>query len=230
MLNALKSAKRSIDLEMYAISDPEIQKALNEATVEKSVRIHDGSTKGLMHRKILWIDGEMQFVGSANMTTQSLTLHDNLVVGVYGSHNVEMWMLPQEGALERIVELLDNAHKSIRVAMFTLTNPVLVNALLRAHERGVDVSVAIDYFTAEGASKKALDALKGVQIYESQGLQLLHHKWAWIDESILIHGSANWTRAAFDKNEDCFMVLENLTPKQRRFMHRLWKRTILESR
>ena len=32
--------------------------------------------------------------------------------------------------------------------MFTLTHPDLVEALIQAHQRGVDVEVAIDYYTA----------------------------------------------------------------------------------
>ena len=59
-------------------------------------------------------------------------------------------------------------------------------------------------------------------------MQLLHHKWALIDKETLIVGSANWTTAAFTKNQDCFLVLP-LKEKEQKFMKNLWKVIQLES-
>ena len=60
-------------------------------------------------------------------------------------------------------------------------------------------------------------------------LQLLHHKFILIDDQTLLVGSANWTKAAFYKNSDCFLILHNLTDDQKTFMNRLWTRLEAES-
>jgi phosphatidylserine/phosphatidylglycerophosphate/cardiolipin synthase-like enzyme len=63
----------------------------------------------------------------------------------------------------------------------------------------------------------------------SQGQQLLHHKWAIVDEEQWIMGSANWTKAAFAKNEDFLLILSTLTKEQIQFLNRLWSTLEIEA-
>jgi phosphatidylserine/phosphatidylglycerophosphate/cardiolipin synthase-like enzyme len=189
-------------------------------------------SKGLMHKKIVIADDHLVYLGSANMTTSSLQLHDNLSVGIYHHGLAEflkappqknysfkldqtqglLWLLPDPLALKAIEQEIDGAHSSIFIAMFTLTEPTLINALIRAHHRGVHIKLALDRYTARGASKKAVQKLKeaGIEIVVSSSLPLLHHKWAYIDRSQLILGSTNWTTSAFQKNEDVLLFLCSL--------------------
>ncbi len=204
-------------------------------------------TKGLMHRKIAVLDHALVFLGSANLTTTSLRHHANLVLGLYspplaaylenpttssfpfeiGSQTGQLFLLPdpKNHGFERLIQEIDLAKEKICIAMFTLTHPTLSNALIRAKNRGIDVRIAVDYYTAMGASKKALAAMEkeGVSIYLSQGRELLHHKWAIIDDKTLIMGSANWTKAAFSKNHDFLLFLSPLGKDQRKHLSKLWK-------
>ena len=43
-----------------------------------------------------------------------------------------------------------------------------------------------------------------------------------VDEKILVNGSANWTRSAFSRNGDCFLILHDLDDEQRKKMKKLW--------
>ncbi len=69
----------------------------------------------------------------------------------------------------------------------------------------------------------------GIPVHLSTGQGLLHYKFAYIDEKILINGSANWTAAAFKDNDDFFLVIHPLTDKQtltdqqKNKMSELWK-------
>ena len=119
-----------------------------------------------------------------------------------------------------------HANQTIRVAIFTLTHPSLIDELILAHRRGVEVTLVIDMHSGLGASAQAVQALQkaGIKILFSQGVQLLHHKFVYIDEQLLLTGSANWTKAAFTKNSDCLILLHNLTQEQKSFMNYLWKR------
>lgn len=269
LLKAIEKATSSIHLVMFGLTDRPILHALGkkiEAGVPTTIYYDTtGSAKihkllsggklypikqaGLMHQKILVIDGEMIFIGSANMTSASLRMHDNLVVGLMshsmakfleehepyssgylrtmvGGQDVELWLLPDPRghAFTELKKKIRSAQRSIRIALFTLTHPGLVDEIIHAHTRGVQVSLVIDMHSGLGASAKAVDALKkaGVPVRLSKGVQLLHHKFIYIDEKTLITGSANWTKAAFYKNSDCVLALHNLSSEQKRFMNRLW--------
>ena len=246
---------------MYALTDPSILKWLDrkaltgipvsvaydkrgaEIDFPKSLKATALKSKGLMHRKIVIIDDATIFLGSANMTTSSLALHDNLTVGIYDpklalflhkaqetvyhNGNLSLYLLPdpQKEALLRLIGTLDAAQKSIYLAMFTLTHPDLIAALIRAHERGVELHLAVDYYAARGASKKMVTLLEkaGISVKLSEGMQLLHHKWALVDEKSLISGSTNWTKAAFEKNHDCLLFLESLDKDQKQNLIKIWE-------
>ncbi len=270
-LEAIRRAKQSVYLVMFGLTDPAILAALAKKTevgVEPIVyydtngspnlykklggcEVHPIRQIGFMHHKVLIIDGETVFLGSANMTTQSLRMHDNLVIGLsskkiaeflkkkvpyssghlrapVGGQDVDLWILPDPNgnALAELKKSLRSASQSIRIAIFTFTHPTLADELLLAQKRGVAVTVVIDMHSALGASAKTVENLKkaGVQIFFSQGVQLLHHKFVLIDEKKLVAGSANWTKAAFTKNSDCLVILHNLTQEQRSFMNYLWNR------
>jgi phosphatidylserine/phosphatidylglycerophosphate/cardiolipin synthase-like enzyme len=95
-------ARTSIDLTVYAITDPPLIDLLHKraaAGVDVNIRFDPSATphhlfsppiqvnapkrRGLMHRKIVTIDKTTLFLGSANLTTSSLIAHDNLTVGLY---------------------------------------------------------------------------------------------------------------------------------------------------
>jgi len=276
-LEALKQTKRSIYLVMFGLSDPAILKTLSKKTeerVEASVyydasgspnlyRLLDGCElhpirqSGFMHHKVLILDDEMVFLGSANMTPQSLRMHDNLVIGLaskkvaaflkqkvpyatghlhtpVGGQEVDLWLLPDPNghALTELKRKLRKARRSIRVALFTFTHPSLADELLMAQRRKVAVTVVIDMHSGLGASAPTVAALRkgGIQVLYSQGVQLLHHKFVLVDEETLIAGSANWTRAAFSKNSDCLVFLHHLNQEQRSYMNYLWKRIAISAR
>ena len=271
LLKAIRRTDRSIYLAMFGLTDPAILKALAEkieqkiptavyydpsgsGNVRNSLRgaeVHPVFQSGFMHQKILILDDETVFLGSANFTTQSLKMHDNLVIGLVspkvarflkentphssgylrtlvGGQDVEIWLLPDPKghALADLKKRLRNARSSLRVALFTLTHSALTEELIRAKKRGVDVTVLIDLHSALGASASSVEELhkSGVRVLYSQGVQLLHHKFVYIDEQTLVAGSANWTKAAFAKNSDCLFVLHNLDQDQKTFMNSLWHR------
>lgn len=204
-------------------------------------------SKGLMHRKILVIDRTALYLGSANLTPTSLRHHSNFVLGLHhpplatflaehdsgsfvarvGEQEIECYLLPdrEENALRRLLSLIDGAQRTIHVAMFTFTHPQLTQALQRAVGRGVRVQAVVDRYSGNGVSKKSVEALQtaGADVALSSGSALLHHKWALIDETIFAMGSANWTKAAFTKNEDFLMILSSLTTPQRKFILDLYK-------
>ncbi len=260
----IHKAKTSLFLQIYGCTDPhlihEIKMASNRGVAV--TLLYDPSAsgplkkilpfaiplacQGLMHKKILIADNELVFIGSANFTTTSLRMHDNLVVGLYQQELAsfilsstknhfefkiegqfaEFWHLPdfQNECLLKIINSIENAQNSIHLALFTFTHPQIIQALIAAKKRGVEVSIAIDFYSSQGASKKAVAELRkeGMPPLISQKGKLLHYKWALIDQDTLFLGSANWTKSAFCKNEDCIFSLQNLTENQKNYFNSLW--------
>lgn len=241
-----KAGQVPIHLEYDPSASLELKKILPEAV--RSIPI---KSKGLMHRKIILVDHSQAFLGSANLTPSSLRHHANLVIGLHHpglagflenpssttysfriqDQSAELFLFPdpKKAGLVRLIEAICHAKSRIDIAMFTLTHPDIIESLLCAKRRGVEIRVAIDAYTARGASKKAVAALEkeNVKIFLSQGRELLHHKWALLDNETLILGSANWTKAAFNKNEDFLLFLTPLEKQQMQFLNQLWN--VIES-
>jgi cardiolipin synthase len=263
LCRAIEQAQSYIHVTMYALSDEKVirklhQKALQGVEVKVFYDPKGGSSvlpppihafpiksKGLMHRKIVVIDDALVFLGSANMTTASLALHDNLSVGFYDPQLAlsllspsnffsfpegKLFLLPHPDALPALLDALNHAKEEIFCSMFTLTHPDLVDALIHAKNRGVKVTVALDYYAGRGAGQKAVKTLltANVPLLLSQGVQLLHHKWVLIDRKALILGSANWTKAAFTRNLDALLFLDHLSPKEIKYMTSLQHTITLE--
>ncbi len=276
-LEAISKAQETLHLVMFGLNDASILAALKKGIDQKVLTTiyydRNGSEDlrgklpgcrlvpvrqgGLMHQKILILDGDLIFIGSANMTSSSLRMHDNLVVGfrsrsvarflldrmpttsgsirsMVGGQDLELWLLPDARGhvLGELRHHLRNAAKSIRIALFTFTHPGLVEELILAKARNVEVTLVVDRRSGLGASAKAVQRLRaaGIRVSFNQGTQLLHHKFVWIDEQTLISGSANWTKAAFYKNSDCILVLHQMTEDQRSTMKKLWRRIDRESK
>ncbi|MEL7431514.1 MAG: phospholipase D-like domain-containing protein [Chlamydiota bacterium] len=272
LLAALEKAQSSIHLVMFGLTEPSILQKLAKKSSEEKVRcsiyydpsaskrlkapspevtIHPVFSKGLMHQKILVIDEQLIFLGSANMTKSSLQMHDNLVIGMVsptiaqflcdrtpeksgyitatvGAQQVSLYLLPDPRgrALQAIKQRIADARESLKIAMFTFTHPGLVEAMIDAQKRGVSVEVSIDKNARYGSSLEAIQKLEeaGATIFTSPGSALMHHKFLMIDDTSLILGSANWTKAAFYKNHDSFVILSHMTPEQKSTMQTLWKK------
>lgn len=275
-LNAINSAKQSILLIAYSITDQSIINAVNKKAREglavtlitdfntsknlkerlnPAVKIHYKQGPGLMHLKLMVIDTHQVWVGSANITGDSFKRNGNLVVGINSpllakaidqqaanlldprvkppthtivqlpQQRIELWFFPaaESAGFHRLLNLLYQAKKIIRIAMYAWTHPRITEAVIDAYERGVDVEIVLDRSQTEDPSSAfptLLDA--GINVKLSTSEDLLHYKMALIDDNILISGSANWTRSAFNKNDDCFLVIDPLLPEQIQYMHRLW--------
>lgn len=144
----------------------------------------------------------------------------------FGSQQGELWFLPDSrNASVRIKEMIRSAKKTIQIAMFTWTRQDFAKEVIDAKKRGIKVEVVIDHHQGKGTCARIVEMLKngGIPVRLSHGPGLLHHKFMMIDGRHLENGSANWTKMAFNENDDCFMILHDLTPKQKELMDNLWE-------
>ncbi|MBA3603509.1 MAG: phosphatidylserine/phosphatidylglycerophosphate/cardiolipin synthase family protein [Parachlamydiaceae bacterium] len=282
---AINQAEKSVTLVIFNLTDGKIISSLREkscsdcevkvicdfrnsskleAKLGPKVKILKRDIKGLMHIKMLIIDNKQTWIGSANMTRESLRHYGNLMTAIdsepfaemasskarslscngetflpithrifsLGPQNIELWFLPDDAfAVARLKKLIQGAKKSIRIAMFTWTRHDLAQEVINANNRGIKVEVAIDKKSADGCGKLVVDMLlKGkINLRLSAGAPLLHHKGMVIDGTTLVNGSANWTKAAFTSNDDCFIVVYPLLETQRCYLNKMWNRIIADS-
>ena len=217
------------------------------------------SAPGIMHDKIIVVDKAQVYLGSTNFTFDSLNLHANDWVGAYspslaekvwqrikkldkkgkvepsfpihaklGTRPVELWFTPNPDALKKLEQLIDQAKVSIKVAMYTFTNQKLAQKLIDAKKRGVKVTVATDAGQSRNVNKLVLQQLQEAREY--LGVGLFHHKFALIDDRILVIGSLNWTKQAFTQNDDCFMIIQQLTESDQSLLQKVWEAILRKSK
>lgn len=281
---AITLAQKSIQIAVYTLNDQRLIQSLRKRALEgvkvsvvcdakacqgierklgSEITLIKATPKGLMHLKILIIDNTLVWIGSANMTGESLRVHGNLVAGFdspvlaewmgkkitnlaqgiaelypqqffeIGNQTLEMWFLPDSKmAVQRIRSLIRAAKKSIKIAMFTWTRLDFANDIVSANLRGIDIQIVLDNNSSKGASLGVVKALQkgNVPFKVNSGQGLLHYKTMIIDDSILVNGSANWTKAAFNQNEDCYFILSPLNEEQQKFLNDMWKTIIKNSK
>lgn len=273
LIHAFSKAQNEIIISVYSFTDKEIIKKLNQKA-EEGIKIHIGvdkkqhrslskklsnkielrtrPQKGLMHEKIFLVDDTV-FVGSSNLTTTSLRMHDNLMVGLFNpplkealksylveelpftrfnQEGLEFYSLPSEAALKRIMALIKNSKKSLDIALFTFTHPLIAEAVIQAHLRGVKVRVVFDYLSHKGASRFVVESLReaNIPIFHNRGVQLMHHKMALIDQDVLVIGSTNWTKSAFTRNQDDLLILSSLNKRKTKKIRKIFRHLFWESK
>lgn len=186
-----------------------------------SLNIHDNLVMGMNHpplahaltERIKSMDDEGAFTP---------LLHKETIAGL---QNLELWVLPDDQtAASRMINLIRSAKKTIKVAMFTWTRKDFTHELIEAAKRGVNVEAVVDSRQGKGKGAKTVRMLEegGIPVTLSTGQGLLHHKFAYIDETILVNGSANWTLRGFTENDDFFLIIYPLTPEHQLKMNQLW--------
>lgn len=114
---------------------------------------------------------------------------------------------PSKKNIDRIRNLVDAARSKVLLAMFTLTDDSLSDAVLRAKRRGLDVRVIVDDSQADVPGSDATRlAQAGVPVVTDQHWARMHHKFAVIDREVL-SGSFNWTKQASTANYENICIL-----------------------
>lgn len=153
---------------------------------------------------------------------------------------VEVYFSPKGGCADAIEKRIDSAKKEILVAVYTFTSTQLGWALVRAKKRGVDVKVVLD-------SSEAEDPFSKVEFLKKNGIPVkidyfhviqsqrkmrkfpgkMHHKFAVIDEEVVITGSYNWTATAEEHNDEDCLIFGNANELARLYKKKfftLWER------
>jgi phosphatidylserine/phosphatidylglycerophosphate/cardiolipin synthase-like enzyme len=201
---------------------------LDSLGVEERAYPVDDALHQIDHVKLLIVDDEA-VVGGMNWGAHSDRNHDYVLetrvgaevrrlVSIFeqdwslaGGHPSPLRASPGQVAQtapgEEIRSMLEAAfaHATRRALaeVYTLTDPVVIDELVSAHRRGVDVRVVLDPNQAYNLHAYAVLVAGGVPArwYPVPRGALLHAKIGLFDGELVL-GSANWTRSGLDVNHE----------------------------
>ena len=119
-------------------------------------------------------------------------------------------VLPDDSAAP-ILDAINYASKSIRVKMFTFSDPSLLHAVIAAHRRGVKVRIMLNPARRSGeevneATRKVLTQV-GVEVLDSNpAFDVTHEKSMVVDDSTAFIQSLNWETRNVTKTRDYAVV------------------------
>ena len=124
------------------------------------------------------------------------------------SATIETCFAPESDCAAFAVQAIDRAQREILVGAYGLTTGAgIVEALLRAHQRGVEVKLIADKTTPCGRNS-GIDPLAsaGVPVWIDHSARIAHAKTMVIDSTVTLSGSYNWTRSAAANSENLNLV------------------------
>ena len=86
---------------------------------------------------------------------------------------IEVWYAPEDQPLEHVVRIYDRATRYIFVAVYGLTSPLAVKALVAAEKRGVDVRVIKDALQVRKESEQPANQ----KLFRNKLLALLRNRF-----------------------------------------------------
>lgn len=141
---------------------------------------------------------------------------------------VELAFSPADDPEAVLVSVVDAAHASVHVQAYVFTSKPIARALLRAHQRGVAVSVLADaVMNARGGGAIAELLEGGVALAFETRYAAAHNKLVIVDATgpacAVVTGSYNFTWSARNRNAENLIVLRDNCPLARAYLEN-WSR------
>ena len=139
----------------------------------------------------------------------------------------EDWQLSTNGFIGSI---LNKAQTSINLALFVFSDQKIANTLEKKNNQNISIKTLIDpdfifrYYSEgldmlgialsnncqyERENKPWKENIKTVRVANLPQGDKLHHKFAVIDDNIIITGSHNWSASANHQNDETLLVIKN---------------------
>ena len=137
----------------------------------------------------------------------------------------KVYFSPGDECLHAIQHHLREAKSSIDICVFTISDNRITELIIEKHRQKIPIRIITDNDKMED---------RGSDIYwlKREGLAIridatrhhMHHKFAVMDERIVLTGSYNWTRSAAEHNEENLLVSQepSISSAYREKFEALW--------
>ncbi len=127
-----------------------------------------------------------------------------------GGVRVGVYFTPSGAPQKIVLSAIQQAKRTIQIAMFAFTDDLIMKALAEARARGVQIEAIWDYRGWERFEDSEMDDALYLGIGVVDALPgLVHHKFAIIDGQTVITGSTNWSDSGFFRNDENLLVIES---------------------
>lgn len=149
----------------------------------------------------------------------------NFTIESNNSDDRNVHFSPGTACRDAIIQQLISANQQISICVFTISDNIIVDQIIKCHRNGLDVKIITD-------NDKSFDMGSDIMHLEKQGVPVkvddtrhhMHHKFMVIDQSLVITGSYNWTRSAAEYNHENIVLLQGskIIKSYNEEFHRLW--------
>ncbi len=122
---------------------------------------------------------------------------------------VESFFLPDDPALDRLLDLVRQAREEVVFLAFSFTSDPLAQALLERHRDGVRIRGLVEASQVGEGSEYARLEEAGIEIYLDANPYSMHHKALVVDGRIVAFGSYNFSYRAEHVNDENLLILHD---------------------
>ena len=139
-----------------------------------------------------------------------LVLILSITISISTFAKTEVYFSLYDNPQKEIIKNINQAEAFINIAMYIFTDREIALPLIEAHERGVKVRLYLDKDQVDYKySQSRYLVQKGIKTRVSSNNYIMHHKFAIIDNRLLLTGSYNWTFSANNRNDENLMVIDD---------------------
>jgi phosphatidylserine/phosphatidylglycerophosphate/cardiolipin synthase-like enzyme len=178
---------------------------------------------------------EEMFVDRAfGPTSASDTPHPEVLIarpGIGEPVRIDNYFAPEDGVLDRILELVEGARESIRFMAFSFTDDRLGEALKQQSKAGIEIQ---GVFEARGSDTEYSEygrlsrARPPLDVLTDGNPYILHHKVMIVDDKIVILGSFNFSESANELNDENVLIIydDDVAALYRAEFERMYQRAL----
>ena len=110
-----------------------------------------------------------------------------------------------------LINVINSSKNTLDIAIYSLTKKSIVDSIISAKNRGINVELMTDKIESKSKSEKAELALlqaDNIPIKINTHSGLLHIKMTVTDDTVTT-GSYNYTEAATDKNDEVLVIIKD---------------------
>ena len=138
------------------------------------------------------------------------------------NNDIEIFFTPGPDCENNIIKRINKSYK-VDIAVYSITNPKITNAIIAAYNRGADIRIITDRTQSKG--KKSLVGIikkAGIPVLTNRKHKIEHNKFAVFDDYVVVSGSYNWTTSATQYNSENCVFFEQPNQEYSNQFDRLW--------
>ncbi len=141
---------------------------------------------------------------------------------ISGCDQTRVYFTPGPDCEDNIIAEINSADK-IDMAVYSVTNKKIADALISAHMRGAKIRVITDRLQSRNKYSQISNIINtGIETRINRQHKIEHNKFAIFDNKTVVTGSYNWTRNATNYNsENCIFTNHKIKKYTHRFEY-LW--------